>query len=342
MKLLTNKNWGTLLLGSTFYGTGGGGSPLLARDIYQQLNRRVGIPLRSLDELVKPGICITAYTVGSLSQKTFPKKILSLAKTHLEKRLQTPIIGIIPVEIGPLSIALAVALAADLNLPLVDADFVGGRSTPEVFLETITLFNIPRTLLIVASPEGDIITIETASTYKKEETLLRSLATSSGGYAYVLGYPILPSLAKKSLVKNTVSQAIRVGQIIQENKLLSRLESVEGVLLFQGKITDIATTLTGGFTTKQVTLKNKEAIAKVFIKNESLVFWINEKTILTCPDLIILLNAKGKPLYNNDLSKGMNITIVGVKSAPLWRSNKGVQLFNPKLFGFPFKPVLLI
>ncbi|MFH0943181.1 MAG: DUF917 domain-containing protein [Candidatus Beckwithbacteria bacterium] len=334
MKLLTKKILNDLLIGSTFYGTGGGGDPLLAKKIYQSLPKDQPIKLKSIKKFKAEDLFITTYTIGGLSQIPIKRTIINKAQLIYQQYLCKNISGIIPVEIGPLSLALAINLASKLNLPLVDADFVGRRSTPEVFLETITLFNISRTPILVINNQGNYQILKKSKSYLEEEEFLRKFAEESGGFALVLGYPITQLQAQKSLVSRSVSNAITAGIKIKNKKLV-------GKKLFQGKISRIKLVNQGSFTVKEVKIKNANNTANLYIKNENLLLWINGKITLTCPDLIILLDQKNKPIFNLNLKLNQKINVIGVKAPTLWRSQKGQKLFNPKLFGFNFKPKLL-
>lgn len=335
MKYLTVKDFNYLLTGSTFYGTGGGGSPQIGRQIYQKIiSQKQKLKLTNLTQCNPEDILITAFAVGGLSQTSLPSKQIRKGLKLLQKQISKPIKGIIPVEIGPLATAIAVNLATELNLPLIDADFVGGRSSPEVFLETISLFNIKRTPLVVVNSKKDVAMLTNASDFYFEENFLRTFASLSKETGYVLGYPIKQRLAKKSLCLGTVSQAIKVGQ-----RLLKK-EAV-GKIIFSGKIVKINNLESAGFSAKEIFLKNKTATAKLYLKNENLIFWINDKPMITCPDLIILTDKQNQPLYNLDLEKNLNVKVIGAPAQPLWRTKKGLKLFNPRLFGYNIKQKLL-
>ena len=328
-----NKNlFPNILTGSTFYGTGGGGSPKLARKIYRSLKRPV--KLRKITDFTANEIFITTYTVGGLNQQLIKSKTIAKSLTIYQKLISQKISGIIPVEIGLLSLALAVNLASKLNLPLIDMDFVGGRSTPEVFLETISLFNVPRTPLLVINNLGKYQILMRSKNYLDEEKFLRQFAEKSGGFALVLGYPITQKVATKNLCQKTVSLAIKTGEKINQGRLI-------GKLLFEGEIAKINNINQNGFTSKIVEIKNNSDIGKLYLKNENLIFWINNKPVLTCPDLIILLDKNNQPIYNLDLKENLSVKVIGLPSQPIWRTKKGLKLFNPRLFGYNIKQRLI-
>lgn len=335
MKYLTAKDFTYLLTGSIFYGTGGGGSPQLGRQIYRKIiKEKQKVRLVSMAQFNSDDTFITAFAVGGLNQTSLPSKQIRKGLKLLQNQIAQPIKGIISVEIGPLATAIAANLAAELKLPLIDADFVGGRSSPEVFLETISLFNIKRTPLVVVNTKNDVAVLANSSDFYFEENWLRTFASISKETGYVLGYPIKQKLAKKSLCLNTVSQAIKVGQ-----RLLKK--EVVGKIMFSGKIVKIKNLKTAGFSAKKIYFQNKTDTAKLYLKNENLIFWINNQPVLTCPDLIILTDTNNQPLYNLDLKNNLNVKVIGIPAQLLWRTKKGLRLFNPKLFGYNIKQKLL-
>lgn len=342
MKAIKQTDIPAIVEGSLFYGTGGGGDPTRAKVIWEQLEKQKRLPsLCALNEL-SDGICITAFPVGGLKAQSISTKRINAALTTLQKRLAVvPIVGIIPVEIGALSLALAAEVAAQLALPLVDADFVGGRSTPEVFLETITLFDIPRTPLVIVNRRGDVVILEKASSPVAEEEFLRTFSTMTEGFAYVFGYPISIAQAKRTVTQHTVSQALNIGNEIRKNSLRKAVARLGGRIFCTGTISTIEAMDSPGFSAQMVIIETSKGKCRILTKNENMIFWMNDKPILTCPDLIILLDENDRPVFNQSLCVGKTVSVIGMPAAPLWRTVKGKRLFCPKLFGYPFPPVLL-
>jgi DUF917 family protein len=164
----------------------------------------------------------------------------------------------------------------------------------------------------------------------------------SGGCAYITGYPLTKNQALQALTLNTLSKAISIGELLQQNKLSEICDSFSVKILFEGDLVYIQEVLSPGFTLKTAFIRdNKQTTAKIFIKNENLICWIDNEVAITCPDLIILLDEKNQPLTTGDLQKGQFVKIIGMPAVSLWRSQKGLALFNPKMFGFPFEPKLL-
>ncbi len=342
MKRLNSLDLENLLIGTIFYGTGGGGSPSAAKIIYKNLSSGNRLPpLAKITEFSPGDVFFTVFPIGNLEPQEVSERYLRFALKTFQQQCKKPIAGIIPVEIGPLSVAVAVKLAGQLKLPLLDADVVGGRSTPEVFLETITLFDIPRTPLVVVNASGRCALLPESSSAVSEESFLRSFAKKSDGFAYVFGYPITAAIAQKAVTSDTVTQTLQTGFLINSNQLIENLNAIGGKIIFSGTITSIRSKKLAGFTVRYIDFKNQRQRATMYVKNENLILWIDDKPALTCPDLIVLLDENNQPLFNLDLAVGRSITVLGVKASPLWRTAQGKSLFCPRTFGFRFKPKLL-
>lgn len=342
MNTLKTLNTNELILGATFLGTGGGGSPKDAARLFEILKKQnKSWSLKKLSEFKDTDLFVTAYGIGSIQSQSNPEKIIKQEFEQLTNYLKKDIKGIIPVEIGPISLATTCYLASLLGLPVIDADIVGGRSTPEVFLETITLFNIPRTPAIIANERGESSMLLKSQSPQADEIFFRNFAKKSNGQAYVVGYPMTKKQTEKSIEQYTVSRTLDIGKLLASNQIEKLYAKYNIQQLFEGVITNIQDKDEKGFLERMVTTANKKNTAQVYIKNENLILWINNKVALTCPDSIIISDTNNMPIYNMDLKVKQNIKILGMSALPLWRTKKGLELFNPKIFGFDI-PIQLI
>lgn len=342
MNILSQIDFPALLTGSTFFGTGGGGSPAEANESYDRLRAlQAQVQLAELNDFSDDDLIITVFAVGSIASTGSHTGPVKIALARLEQEAKQKIAGIIPVEIGPASVAMVLDTAYGLGLPVVDADVVGGRSTPEVFLETITLFNMPRTPATIAALNGDCKFLAGPSTPQQEEEFFRTFATAHGDQAYVVGYPMRVKDIRRSITWGTVSRALEAGREIQAGKIESYVTNQKGKQLYTGSITTIENITQAGFTTQLVNLEDSTGSAKLFVKNESLILWVNNQVVLTCPDLIILTDRENRPLYNAEIKQGLRVNVYGLPTVPLWRSEAGMNLFQPKTFGFDLPITLL-
>lgn len=335
MKTISQIDFPALLTGSTFFGTGGGGSPAEANESYDRLRAlNAQVRLAGLEDFSDDDLIITVFAVGSISSTGSHSEPVKVALKRLEQEAKQKIAGIIPVEIGPASVAMVLDTAYGLGLPVVDADVVGGRSTPEVFLETITLFKMPRTPATIAAMNGDCEFLAGPSTPQQEEDFFRTFAAAHGDQAYVVGYPMKVKDMRQAITWGTVSRALNAGQEIQIGRIKSYVTKQKGKQLFSGTVKRVDEMKQAGFTTQMVSLEGIGGQAKLFVKNESLILWVNDQVVLTCPDLIILTDAADQPIYNAVIAPELQVNIYGLPTVPLWRSEAGMKLFQPKTFGF--------
>lgn len=121
-----------------------------------------------------------------------------------------------------------------------------------------------------------------------------------------------------------------------------------GVLLGTGKITSITRTVGEGFTKGNVIVSpdlvsnsSSESSLIVTFENENLLVTsltvgseCDEKVLAVCPDLITLLDkANGAPLGVSDYKYGVKVTVIALRSPPVWSSDNGLRMGGPPAFG---------
>jgi len=63
--------------------------------------------------------------------------------------------------------------------------------------------------------------------------------------------------------------------------------------------------------------------------------------VCTVPDLISILGQDGEAIGSQELRYGLRVTVIGMPSHPLWKTEKGLAVGGPAGFGLemPFKGV---
>ncbi|MFI5364707.1 MAG: hypothetical protein ACHQ4J_03710 [Candidatus Binatia bacterium] len=77
-------------------------------------------------------------------------------------------------------------------------------------------------------------------------------------------------------------------------------------------------------------------------KNEYLILRIDEQTALTVPDLITVVETHtGTPITTEVVRPGLRVSILGLRSTPLYHTPEALQVVGPRAFGydFPFVPL---
>jgi len=345
MLKLTQSKLNQLLLGASLLSTGGGGKLNSAKKLLRKITKTP--KLVSLTELKPQDLVVTLIGVGD--KDVCNPIIASLTALKVfQKLFKQKVKAIIPVEIGPLSTLTAVFLASKLNLPMVDADIVGFRASPEVFLETITLANLSREPIVIANDKNDILILYRSSSIEVMEQSLRNFATVSGGDAYGVGYPLTAQQLKNVVGENSLSYSIKLGNDLNQLQngqiSLSQFCQKNGLIqLAQGKITKAKLQTKNGFIQGQYFLKtNQKQTLTVIVKNENIALLKNDQPILTVPDSILLLDIKKFIGINNqDKNLGKIIIILGKTAIPIWRSKSGLSLFSPQKLGYNIRQVIL-
>lgn len=341
---LYSKDLQYILIGSSLLGNGGGGR----YDVAFKLQKNINIPVNliNINDVNQKDLIVTAYGVGGLKKKGNIIKINNQNMQLLSKILKQKIKYLIAVEIGPVSVMNLINIASNLNLSVIDGDLVGYRSSPEVYLEGITLNNTNRLPIIASNSSNDRIILSKASSIKEIESILRTFSTQSLSKVYVAGYP----LTKKNIINyfgnGSLSYSIKIGKIIINSKnnkeLINSLKLEKIIYIDDGIIKDQQNLNIEGFTAGKLLIKSANNRYEVIYKNEFLVLLKNDKLLLTCPDSILLFDTKSRIGINNGNNNINNkVLIFARKAESYWRTEKGLKLFSPKTIGLDYQQKIL-
>lgn len=345
MKKLKPKDIGQIIEGANLLGTGGGGTVSGASSILRKIKNPV--QLISLEEMKNTDLVCTVFGIGG-KQNCDPVKASKSALALFQKVLNKNIAAIIPVEVGAMAVANALFIASELNIPLLDSDIVGLRSSPEVFLETITLANLERTPCAIADDKGNQAVLWKSESLEKLEQFLRNFAISVGGDAFIAGYPIKARQLKNVIFDGSITTSLKTGVLLKKLKnqdisLVDFCQELEWKLLGTGKIKKQKKDNIKGFSQGTYAITSAKNVFTVVFKNENIVVLREKNILLTSPDSISLLDLSTCQAINNfEDNRNRNVAILGKQAIPLWRSTRGKNLFSPKNLGLNYKQKLLI
>lgn len=360
MRNLDSENLEHILVGAAFLGTGGGGSLKKGlENVAAELKAGRSIRLADPDELAPNTWAATPYYCGSLtlSGKTpFPvtaavheDRECALAVRTLEQHLGSKIGVTVPTELGGGNTAAALAVAAQLGLPALDADGAG-RSVPDLQHSTYFVAGIPIAPMGIANKFGDTAIVREVVDDFHAEALVRAMAVASGGHVGVADHPGEVSEIRKGLVERSLTFSERVGRAIVEkghDVLGAVLAATQGYSLFEGvAAADCKYEDRDGFTFGEMNLRgtglDRGARYRVWFKNENIMAWRNGKVDVTAPDLVCLLDLDARePVLNPWMRKGQRVAVIGLPAPAIWRTQRGIEVFGPRYFGFkvPFVPI---
>jgi len=348
-----------LIAGAIVLGCGGGGDPAMAQAMVDEVFAQ-GKEFSLLDpKELHPDdwVCILGHVGGGIEPKeremvkdlprVWPVPIL-IAEEELAKYLQVEFQAYLPSEIGAGNTVTPLYVAAMRGKAVIDGDAAGGRAKPEIIISTTHLLGIPVTPLALASYFGDTLILKDSSSDDRVEKICRYLARVSGGRVAAARCPSQGKQILPAVHPYSISMAIQAGKTIREakGKIIEALVNLlQGSKRFIGHVESFSREEKDGFMWGEILLQGNGEFSgeryKIWYKNENLIAWKGNRLDMTCPDAIIILDARtGMGLYNwgNQFHPGREVAVVGLPAAPLWNSEKGYKIFGPSHFGFDFPP----
>ena len=339
------------LTGSSYLGTGGGGSLAEARQMIRDgLAEGLSFSMLPVAQLPDTARVACPYGLGSIAPGSdvedpavpFPvQNAFELLQDHVGQAFAAVILG----EIGPGSLADGLLVAARLGVPALDADTVG-RAVPEINQHSVKVSGTPLTPVACVTQQGDEIILRDVLDPARPEAVLRAVAASSGVVG-VVDSPITGAQAKTPgvLVTDSLTLAMSIGRAVREakrdgsNPIEAARVAGDGYLLFKGTVSQSDWRDDGGFLEGTVDIAGTGAFAgqalRSTYKNEHLIARRDGKVIATSPDLIqVIDDASADGIDNPDFTVGQAVTVLGFRSDPLWRTEGGLAVFGPRYFGY--------
>lgn len=253
----------------------------------------------------------------------------------VQERFGRPIAAVMTGEIGGGNGVWPVALAADLGLPLVDADGMG-RAFPEGPQVSMHVAGLAPEPVFLADEHGNVVTIEPADG-DWYERIVRSIVVAFGGQAFGADFVMPASIARDAVVHGTVSLALRLGRALRTGGLPALVEASGGFVLATGTVADVERRTTGGFARGVVTLVDgDEALVTVYVQNENLLVERDGRPLAIVPDLIVLVDdATGTAVPTERVRFGQRLSVLGIPCAPVWRTEGGLAVAGPEAFEYP-------
>jgi uncharacterized protein len=354
VRLLEEHHIEDIAAGSAVLGTGGGGDPYLGKLATKQAIRKNGpIKLVTADELPDDTMVVSPFGIGSpvpFLERICLTKELEYAYAAMTKFLGKPVGAIISAEIGGMNSVIPLAVASELGLPVIDADFMG-RAFPEIQLVTATLYGHAVAPLAMADPHGNVVVIDSIDNHFAER-FARPTAVEMGAIAGGVGFPLTIKDIKEAAVLGTVTFAEQIGKAIHDaqrnhtDPVRAVTDTTKGHLVFQGRIVDVSRKTERGWALGETIIEGQDEYAgrrvTVRFQNEHLVVIENDEIIVSVPDLIAILDSeRGDPITTESLRYGFRVSVIGMPSDEKWRTPAGIELAGPRHFGYDidFVPV---
>ncbi|MGW3349108.1 DUF917 domain-containing protein [Nonomuraea rubra] len=352
MREITLADLDDIATGAAILGTGGGGDPHIGRLLAASAVREYGpVKLCSLDELPDGAALVQVAMMGAptvMVEKLPSIDQVSAAAGALSGYLGSGLTHIACAEAGGVNSLIPVVAAAQLGLPLVDADGMG-RAFPEIQMVLPTLYGIRATPMAIADEKGNRAVLDTVDNHWAER-LARSATIDMGCSAMISSYAMTGAQARDSLVPGTLSLCAELGKLVREARaahadpVAAVVARLGGSTLFTGKVTDVERRTVTGFARGTATLSGLDGDAgselTLRFQNEHLVAEVDGRVRATVPDLICTLDREsGEAVTTEALRFGQRVTVIAAPADPRWHTPEGLALAGPRYFGYDLDPV---
>jgi DUF917 family protein len=345
-RLLDRDSLRAMARGCAVLGAGGGGDPY--RGLLQALQAAADfgpVPLVDLDELPAESLIMPCGGIGAPTvsiEKIGNGDEGSRLREHLEYVTGRTVAALMPAEIGGSNGLLPVSWAAQMGLPLVDADGMG-RAFPEVPQVTMHLAGISPSPAVMTDERGNLIVFRAISGHWMER-LERAAAVEFGGAAASTEYSLTAAQAQGATVRNSVTLAIRIGEAIaraESSPVAGLIAEIGAFPLATGKISDVERRTTSGFVRGSVVVEglgeDAGRLIRLELQNENLVALEQGRVLASVPDLISVLDSEtGDAIVTERIRYGQRVTVIAFGCDPVWRTERGIEVAGPRAFGYDF------
>ncbi len=404
LKTLNKKQIIDICYGATFLGSGGGGPfktgntligtlkikqgksnlydavQTLVNNVFRNLPEDVEVTVKTVEE-VDDHVGLTAVVafIGSpnamLQLDNVDPVIAAFEKLNDQLKLKNQRIGyVIPVELGALNSIVPILVAAQKEIPVINADGAG-RAVPSLTTTTFGAADLSANPTILAKSEkkGISVFVETAA---EAESFVRPVLEFFDEQAGLAMWAMDKETLQRAVpIRGTLQLAQEVGELFNHTAIFPE-QSVEYIIhaivqklneygwqaapVFAGIVQPPEQKTQGGFDYGTVILRNEENQQEAWIynQNENLIAWNPQKSapIITAPDSICYLyidrDLNGSvlrvlPFSNADIIPlgivGKMAILIGIVAHEEWQSNLKLRNSFMKIladlgFRVPYKP----
>jgi DUF917 family protein len=344
--------------GCTFFGTGGGGDKQLGLNmLYPHIDAGKKIEIVDVKTVKKNDWIACPYYSGTIAPPTpeiealrgrFPRdyfeKELALGLATLEEYMGIKFAAVAPFELGGVNTPAPIDAAVKHNIPCVDGDY-SGRAVPEICQNTVCVKGFSMAPMALIDWFGNKSIVSHVINYEMGERISKALSEVAWGRLGNVAFPVQGSAFHDAIIPGTLTKSFTVGKIIRECRESGNdpaekiVERMGGWVLFRGEVVGRSWENRAGYMWGETEIKGsgikKGAKMKVWFKNENHITWLDDKPWITSPDIIEIINSKtGEPITNTLIKIGDKVSVIGMRSEPIFRTPKGLEVLGPKHFGF--------
>ena len=342
-----------IVVGATFLGTGGGGSPESGKILINGPLARKEIDIVSSNEVEDDANVVVIAGMGSpeaLLKKGFTAEAVKAFEV-LERFSGKKFDYVIPIEVGGFNSLSPMTVTVEKGIPTVDADGAG-RAIPELQQTMFSINKIPLAPASLADAGGSSAVLDTDDPFLMED-LGRAVTTVLGMQAGLACHIMSGADMRRVVIPDTLTKAEAIGRAIRkakesgEDPVKSVTVLTEGFELIRGTVVMTSVETRGGFDFGKVVIEGtdeyKGQTIHIEYKNENMMAWRDDKLLAVVPDSICYIALDGDPLTNADVKENEQVAIIGMKAPSSWRIPEGYAVFERvlKAMGYEggYKPI---
>ena len=357
MRTLNREDLVNILYGAAILGTGGGGSLTEGIELIDEaLAAGKTFRLASFDDLAPEDLIGTPYGCGAISPLTEAERkkyarlpeaqenFYILCMKQMEAYMGKELKAVISTELGGHNTATALYCGAMADKLIVDGD-PAGRSVPGLQHSTYYLHNVPMCPISVMNKFGEGAVVTSVFDDERAEDLVRALAVVSQNIVAVMDHVNTAEVLKNAVIRGAISQSEAIGKAFltakaQGGDFVSAVtEAGKGKPMFRGMVTKSTYETRDGFTFGDTEIRGAGECAghtlRVWYQNENIISWLDGEIFVTVPDLICLFDLDEKmPQLNPYAREGENVAVIALPAPNEWTTQRGLEIFGPRFFGY--------
>jgi DUF917 family protein len=337
MRELKKQEMSDISVGAGLLGAGGGGAVSEGLKMVDRVLRfGDAVQLATVDEIDDDARGAVIAGMGSpvASRKRPRTYSLTWAMELLGETLGFEPKFVIPFELGAGNSISPMLVAIQMGIPVVDGDPVG-RAVPQIDMTTFHLGGIGISPLALVNEDKISAVIRTEEPYDMER-VARAVSAELGSVAAIACYSMSGADMKRLIIRDTTTLVEKIGSTMRSareagsNVAETVVEQYDGYLLGRGTVAVMDSETRKGFDFARVEVEGELPI-QIGVQNENLVAHRGERLLAVVPDLICAISDDGMPLSNAEIEVGQDITYVGFRADPMFRTQAAFDLFETAL-----------
>jgi DUF917 family protein len=314
------------------------------------LDRNGPVPLCRAETLPTQTRCISVCVIGSGAAMAdlppagdeFERAIGEVAKLQ-----GAPFGAVYPLAAATVSAVVPVVAAAQLGVPLLDADGMG-RTFALIHHTAMHLSGVSPTPLAAHGPTGETVLIEVRDA-PRADRLLRANVDTLGGWAALAAYPTTAGTLRRAAQPGTVSRLVNVGRLLLERTdaetLVARLRAITGSRrIGRGRIVELEhlSRPTDGTIPAHPSSLVAEEVGnqgrqlRIELRSEIVAAFADGALVAGAPDLLCLVDVtRGELATLDSLQIGDLVDVLVTPADAIWYSPEGMRMVGLSSHNIP-------